>query len=122
MSYETVINFKEKLKMLSRLWSPGIIARVNDGHFKLVKFKGDFLWHRHHGTDEAFIVLYGEMTIDFRDRSTVVKQGEMLVVPKGVEHKPRARKECHALVFEAAGTLNTGDTGGSRTVSDPNWI
>jgi len=122
MSYETVINFKEKLKILSRLWSPGIIARVNDGHFKLVKFKGDFLWHRHHGTDEAFIVLKGEMTIDFRDRSTVVKQGEMLVVPKGVEHKPRALKECHALVFEAAGTLNTGDTGGSRTKSDPNWI
>jgi len=122
MSDATVINFKEKMKLLPRCWSPGIVARVNDAHFKLVKFKGEFVWHRHYGTDEAFIVLHGEMAIDFRDRSAVVKRGEMLVVPKGVEHRPRAKKECHALVLEAAGTLNTGDAGGIRTVSDPEWI
>lgn len=122
MSDETVINFKDKLRTLSRLWTPGVVARVNDEHFKLVKFKGEFVWHRHHETDEAFIVVKGKMTIDFRDHSEIVRKGEMLIVPKGVEHKPRAARECHALLLEAAGTLNTGDAGGGRTVEDPVWI
>lgn len=116
------INFKKKLNKFSEHWSPKIVAQMNDYHFKLVKFQGDFVWHSHNDTDETFIVLDGEMTIDFRDGKVDLNAGEMFVVPKGVEHKPSAKKECKTLLVEPADTINTGDAGGELTAEDDVWI
>jgi mannose-6-phosphate isomerase-like protein (cupin superfamily) len=111
----TAINFNEKFSKFSEHWSPKIIARMNDCHFKLVKFRGEFVWHEHTDTDEAFIVLDGEMEIHFRNDNVPVKKGEMIVIPKGVQHKTSAKNECQAMLVEAAGTVNTGDAGGDKT-------
>jgi mannose-6-phosphate isomerase-like protein (cupin superfamily) len=116
------INLKEKLAQFSDHWSPKIIAQMNDYHFKLVKFQGAFVWHRHDDTDEVFIVLDGKMSIDFKDGKVELKQGELFVVPKGVEHKPCAEKQCEIMLVEPAGTVNTGDTGGELTAEDNVWI
>ena len=116
------INLQEKLSKFSDHWSPKIIARMNDYHFKLVKFKGDFIWHRHVDTDEVFITLEGEMWIEFRDGRVQLKSGELFVVPKGLEHRPRAAKECKIMLVEPAGTVNTGDAGGDLTAADDVWI
>jgi mannose-6-phosphate isomerase-like protein (cupin superfamily) len=122
MQYNS-INLHDKLSEFSDHWSPKIVAAMNDYHFKLVKFQGDFVWHSHAETDEAFIVLEGEMRIDFRDGSVELKSGEMFVVPRGVEHKPFAEKECHLMLVEPAGTVNTGDAAdGARTAEDNVWI
>ena len=118
----TPINFKEKLSRFSEHWSPKIIAQMNDYHFKLVKFKGDFVWHRHDDTDEVFINLDGEMSIEFRDGKIDLKAGEMFVVPKGVEHKPIAENECKIMLVEPAGTVNTGNAGGEMTAENDIWI
>ena len=118
----TPVNFKEKLSKFSDHWSPKIIARMNDYHFKLVKFSGDFIWHRHHDTDEVFMVLDGEMSIEFRDGRVALKAGEMFVVQKGMEHKPFAERECKIMLVEPAGTVNTGDAGGGKTVEGSTWI
>jgi len=118
----TAINFKEKLAMFSEHFSPKIIAQMNDYHFKLGKFQGHFIWHKHTDTDETFIVLDGEMMIDFRDGKVELKPGEMFVVPKGAEHKPFADKECQIMLVEPAGTINTGDAGGDMTKKDDVWI
>ena len=121
MEYKA-INFDEKLARFSEHWTPKIVAKMNDYHFKLVKFRGNFVWHSHAETDEAFIVLGGEMAIDFRDGKIDLVKGEMFVVPKGVEHKPFAREECKVLIIEPAGTINTGDIGGQLTAKDNVWI
>ena len=122
MTHKAVVNFKDKLAKITEQWSPRIVAQLNDYHFKLVKLQGDFVWHSHADTDEVFVVLKGEMSIDFRDGTATLREGEMMVVPKGFEHKPRAEEECHVMLVEPAGTLNTGDVGGERTVLDPEWI
>lgn len=116
------INFKEKLSKFSEHWTPKIIAQMNDYHFKVVKFHGEFIWHSHDDTDEVFIVLDGEMSIEFRNGSVELKPGEMFVVPKGAEHKPFAETECKAMLVEPAGTINTGDAGGEMTADDNVWI
>jgi mannose-6-phosphate isomerase-like protein (cupin superfamily) len=116
------INLQEKLAKFSDHWSPKIIAQMNDYHFKLVKFQGDFVWHNHADTDEVFITLDGEMTIEFRDGKAHLKAGEMFVVSKGVEHKPFAEKECKIMLVEPAGTINTGHAGGDLTAEDNVWI
>ena len=116
------INLEEKFARFSEYWSPKIIARMNDYNFKLGKFQGDFVWHSHADTDEVFIVLDGAMRIDFRDGSVDFKAGEMFVVPKGVEHKPFAEKECKIMLVELSGTLNTGDVGGDLTAEENVWI
>lgn len=116
------INFEEKLAKFSEHWSPKIVAQMNDYHFKLVKLQGDFVWHSHADTDEVFVVLDGKMAIDFRDGRVDLERGEMLVVPKGVEHKPFAKEECRTLLIEPAGTINTGNTGGELTAKDNVWI
>jgi mannose-6-phosphate isomerase-like protein (cupin superfamily) len=116
------INLKEKLATFSDHWSPKIIARMNDYHFKLVKFQGDFVWHRHADTDETFIVIEGQMCIDFRDGRVDLKEGEIFVVPRGAEHKPFAEKECKIMLVEPAGTPNTGDSSGEMTARDNVWI
>ena len=114
----TAINLAQKLTQFSDHWSPKIVAQMNDYHFKLAKFQGEFVWHSHAETDEVFIVIDGHMSIDFRDGSVELKAGEMFVVPKGIEHKPVAEQECHVMLVEPAGTLNTGDTGGDLTADD----
>jgi mannose-6-phosphate isomerase-like protein (cupin superfamily) len=116
------INLEQKLSMLSQHWSPRVVAEMNDYQFKLVKLLGDFVWHDHKDTDEVFFVLSGEMEIGFRDRAVTVKAGELFVVPKGVEHITRAARECHALIIEPRGVLNTGDAGGARTAQNDLWI
>jgi len=116
------VNFNEKLARVKELWSPRIVAQLNDYHFKLVKFQGDFVWHRHAETDEAFIVLEGSMRIDFRDRSVALNPGEMYVVARGTEHKPFSASGCSVLLIEPAGTLNTGDSESDRRVELPEWV
>jgi mannose-6-phosphate isomerase-like protein (cupin superfamily) len=118
----TPINFREKFTKFSDHWSPKIIAQMNDYHFKLVKFQGDFVWHRHDDTDEVFIALDGEMSIEFREGRANLKAGEMFVVPKGLEHRPHAEKECKIMLIEPAGTINTGNAGGDLTAEDNVWI
>src|SRR5512143_1875691 len=108
MSYQP-INFQEKLQKFSEHWSPRIIAQLNDYHFKLAKVQGEFIWHDHPETDEVFIVVKGSLDILFRDGKVLLSEGEMFVVPKGVEHKPVAGNECHILLIEPAGTVNTGN-------------
>lgn len=121
MNY-SAISFKNKLGKFSERWSPKVIAELNDYQFKLVKIKGDFVWHSHPETDEAFIILDGKLSIDFRDGKVELSAGELFVVPKGVEHKPYAQDECSLLLVEPKGTLNTGDAGGELTAAQDLWI
>lgn len=117
----TVINLEDKLDRFTAHWSPKIIAQMNDYHLKVVKVLGDFVWHSHADTDEVFFVLRGELRIDLRDGPVTLKEGELLVVERGVEHKPFAERECHLLLVEPAGTVNTGDAGGALT-AEAEWI
>lgn len=121
MKYSAV-NIEEKFTKFSEHWLPKIIAQMNDYHFKVAKIQGDFVWHAHAETDEVFFVFDGELRIDFRDGSVMLSNGEMFVVPKGVEHKPFAEHECKIMLIEPAGTINTGDSGGDLTVKDNVWI
>jgi mannose-6-phosphate isomerase-like protein (cupin superfamily) len=116
------INLKDKLSLFTEQYSPRIVARMNDCHFKVAKFRGDFVWHSHPETDETFLVVEGEMRMDFREGSVRLKTGEMLVVPRGIEHKPYAEDECQVLLVEPAGTVNTGNAGGEMTVEEDVWI
>ena len=95
---------------------------MNDYHFKLVKFQGEFIWHSHEDTDEVFIVLHGSMKIEFRDGSVEVRSGEMFAVPKGIENRTVADQECHAMLVEPAGTVNTGDAVSRLTAQTDDWI
>ena len=116
------INFEEKLLKFSEHWSPKIIAQLNDYHLKLAKVQGEFVWHDHPETDEVFIVVKGQLKILFRDGNVLLNEGEMFVVPKGVEHKPVAENECHILLIEPAGTVNTGDVKDDLTAPNNIWI
>jgi mannose-6-phosphate isomerase-like protein (cupin superfamily) len=118
----TAINFAENLSLFQEQWTPKVIAEMNDYQFKVVKVEGDFVWHQHEDTDETFIVLEGELRIDFRDGPVNLSQGEMFVVPKGVEHKPYAAEEVKILLIEPRGVLNTGDEVGERTAENDAWI
>ncbi len=121
MNYQP-INFSEKLAKISEHWSPRNIAQMNDYHFKVVKIQGEFVWHDHPETDEVFIVLKGRFEIHFREGKVQLKEGEMFVVPKGMEHKPAAEQECHLLLVEPVGTVNTGDVVNERTAANDVWI
>ena len=112
------INFLSKLNSFSEHWSPKVIAEMNDYPFKLVKIKGEFTWHNHADTDETFIVLEGSMGIEFRDRTVQLSEGEMIVVPRGEEHKPFANEECKVLLVEPKGVGNTGAAGGELTADN----
>jgi mannose-6-phosphate isomerase-like protein (cupin superfamily) len=116
------INFAHKLSLFREQWQPKVVAELNDYQFKVVKLEGDFIWHRHVETDEAFIVLEGELRIDFRDGSVHLRAGEMYVVPKGVEHKPFAAREVKLLLIEPRGVPNTGDGESERTAQNDVWI
>ena len=119
---DAAINLISKLSLIKDHWSPRVIAEMNDVQFKLVKFQGDFVWHRHADTDEVFLVVEGEMQIGFRDREVTLRQGDLFVVPKGVEHITRAQHECHALIVEPRGVVNTGAAGGELTAGNDAWI
>ncbi len=112
------VNLKEKLAKFQDLWSPKIVGQVNDFHVKLVKVKGEFEWHHHDREDELFLVLRGRMTVQLRDGEVPLREGEFVVVPKGVEHRPVARKEAHVLLLEPATTVNTGNVRDGRTRTD----
>ena len=116
------INLKEKLSKFSDHWSPKIIAEMNDYQFKLVKIEGDFVWHNHTDTDEAFIVVEGKMKIEFENETVELNEGEMYVVPRGVEHKPCAETECKIMLVEPRGVVNTGNTEGDLTASNDVWV
>ncbi|NQZ83065.1 MAG: cupin domain-containing protein [Colwellia sp.] len=116
------INFKDKLSLINEHWSPKVITEMNDYQFKLVKFEGDFIWHDHPETDETFIVIEGDLRIDFRDSLVHLSTGEMYVIPKGVEHKPFAENEVQILLIVPKGIKNTGHEGGKRTAENDVWI
>jgi mannose-6-phosphate isomerase-like protein (cupin superfamily) len=116
------INLLQKFKLFDEQWSPKVIAEMNDYQFKIVKLSGDFIWHDHKDTDETFIVIEGDLRIDFRDGSVDISAGEMFVVPKGVEHKPFAREEVKLLLIEPRGVLNTGEEASERTAENDVWI
>ncbi len=119
----TPINLQYKLSLFTDQWSPKIIAQINDNQFKLAKLQGDFVWHSHPETDEVFIVLEGQLRIDFRDGAVTLDRGEMLVVPKGVEHKPCAVSGCHLMILVREGTVNTGDSPENELTADTRgWI
>ena len=122
MGTPAAIDLRAKLARVATPWTPRVVAELNDYQVKVVKLAGDFVWHRHDDTDELFIVLHGEMEVGFRDRDVTVREGEMIVVPRGVEHITRARAECHALIIEPRGVVNTGDAGGALTAAEDAWI
>ena len=121
-SAPSAINLAEKFGMFAAHWSPKIVAALNGQHVKLVKFRGEFVWHQHEQEDELFLVVRGSFQMEFRDRTVDVREGEMIVVPRGVEHRPVAPEEVCVLLFEPASTVNTGSAGGERTVAQPDWI
>jgi mannose-6-phosphate isomerase-like protein (cupin superfamily) len=116
------INLKEKLSKFSDYWSPKVIAEMNDYQFKLVKIQGEFVWHNHDDTDETFIVIEGEMKIEFENETVELSEGDMFVVPKGIEHKPWAENECKVMIIEPRGVVNTGNAEGDLTASNDVWI
>lgn len=118
----TAINLQAKLGGFSEHWSPRVVAEMNDYQFKLAKILGEFVWHAHEQTDEVFIVLSGEMTLEFRDGAVPLAAGEMYVVPRGVEHRPVAREECSIMLVEPRGVTNTGDADGAYTAPNDVWI
>src|SRR5206468_12873277 len=103
-------------------WSPKIVGEVNDCQVKLVKLAGEFVWHRHEKEDELFLVLEGSLRMRFRDGETALGPGELIIVPRGVEHLPVAEEECHVLLFEPRSTLNKGDVRNERTIEEPERI
>ncbi|EXU77341.1 cupin domain-containing protein [Erwinia mallotivora] len=117
-----VVNFHHKLNLLTEHWQPRIVAEMNNYQFKIVKILGDFVMHTHADTDEAFIVLEGQLRIDFLEGHVVVNAGEMYVVPAGTAHKTRAESEVRMLMIEPEGVTNTGDEGGERTAPNDVWI
>lgn len=112
---DDVVDINKKFALFSALWSPKVVARINDYEVKLVRIHGDFVWHTHENTDELFLVIVGRLTIQLHDRDVVLEPGQMFVVPRGVQHCPRADHEVQALLLEPAGVVNTGDAGGDLT-------
>ncbi len=112
------VNISEKLALFSDHWNPRIVGELNGQHIKLVKFKGEFVWHKHDDDDEMFYVLAGQFKMEFRDKSVDLREGEFLIVPRGVEHRPVVAEEVSVMLFEPAGTLNTGNTKGELTRKD----
>ncbi len=110
------VNLAEKLALFHEYWSPKIVGELNGQYVKVVKLKGEFVWHHHEDEDEMFLVLKGRLTLELRGRAVELNEGEFAIVPRGVEHRPVAADECHVLLFEPAATLNTGNVRSDRTV------
>ena len=116
------INLAEKFSRVPGPWLPCVVGALNGQHVKVVKFVGEFLWHSHANEDEMFLVVRGAFRMEYRDRSVDVREGEFVIVPRGVEHRPVAEEECSVLLFEPETTLNTGNVRGDRTVEHPEWV
>lgn len=113
------VNIAEKLALFTSHWDPKIVGELNGQHVKLAKFKGPFVWHQHEAEDELFLVIKGSFTMEFRDKTVELNEGEFILVPRGTEHRPVAEHEVHVLLFEPASTLNTGNVTGALTVPAP---
>ncbi|WP_434562846.1 cupin domain-containing protein [Pseudomonas sp. D2-30] len=122
MNHYSPINFAQKYALFHEQWAPKVVAEMNDYQFKIARLEGDFIWHTHADTDETFIVLEGELRIDFRDGAVMIGPGEMYVVKKGVEHKPSAEREVKLLLIEPRGVINTGEQINTRTAVNDVWI
>ncbi len=116
------VNFNQKLSLFREQWSPKVIAEMNDYQFKLVRLEGEFVWHHHEETDETFIVLEGELTIDLESGPVLLSAGEMLVIPRGMRHRPHATSEVKVLLVEPRGVVNTGDTASELTAAQDVWV
>lgn len=116
------VNFSDKFSRFSDYWSPKIAGEINDSYIKLVKVKGEFVWHHHENEDELFLVVKGKLTIKLRDQDITLDEGEFVIIPRGVEHCPVAQEEAHVLLLEPKTTLNTGNVSNERTVADPGRI
>lgn len=112
------INLEEKFQLFHEYWSPKIVGELNESYVKIAKFKGEFTWHIHDNEDEMFYVVKGVLTVKFRDKDVCLKEGETIIIPKGVEHMPVAENEVHVLLIEPKSTLNTGNVTNSKTVVD----
>ena len=112
------VNLQEKFGRFEDYWSPKILGEVNDSYVKAVKVKGEFIWHHHENEDEMFLVVKGTLRMRFRDRDVLVREGEFVIVPRGVEHMPVAEEETHILLLEPKTTLNTGNVQSERTVAE----
>ncbi len=112
------VNLARKLSLLDEHWSPKVVGELNGQHVKLVKLLGPFVWHHHDDEDELFLVVKGRFRMEYRDLSEWIEAGEFVVVPRGVEHRPVAEEEAHVMLFEPAGTVNTGSAGGGMTVAE----
>jgi mannose-6-phosphate isomerase-like protein (cupin superfamily) len=104
------INIKDKLSLFHDYWNPRIVAELNGQHVKLAKLQGEFIWHKHDNEDEMFLVIEGQLKMEFRDKTITINENEFIVVPRGVEHRPIADKEVSIMLFEPSTTINTGDT------------
>ncbi|HSR47556.1 MAG TPA: cupin domain-containing protein [Anaerolineales bacterium] len=116
------VNLSEKFSQIPELWSPRIAAELNGQYLKLARLKGEFIWHQHQAEDELFLVVQGELKIQFRKSEEVLRAGEFLVVPRGVEHRPVAEEEVHVILLEPTSTVNTGEIRDERTRLDLKWI
>jgi mannose-6-phosphate isomerase-like protein (cupin superfamily) len=112
------VNLSQKFSLFHEQWSPKLIGELNGQQIKIAKIQGEFVWHHHEAEDELFFVVQGQMTVKLRTNDIQLEEGEFLIVPRGVEHKPVAEQEAHILLFEPAGTLNTGNVQSERTVQD----
>ncbi len=112
------VNLAEKLSRFAEHWSPKIVGELNGQMVKLVKFNGPFVWHHHNHEDELFYVVKGSFDMEFEDKTVTINEGEFIILPRGVEHRPNAKKECEVLLFEPATTLNTGNVENERTVRE----
>ena len=118
----TPINLSQKFLLFNEYWNPKIAGELNDSYVKLAKLKGEFDWHHHDNEDELFLVVKGQLLMKFKEKDVLVNEGEIIIVPKGIEHKPVAEKEAHILLIEPKTTLNTGTTVNERTRRDLDWI
>ena len=116
------VNLADKFALFDAYWSPKIVGELNDSYVKIVKVKGEFVWHQHEKEDELFLVVKGTLVIRLRDREIVLREGELTIIPHGVEHQPVAAEEAHVLLLEPKATLNTGDVRNERTVDEPERI
>jgi mannose-6-phosphate isomerase-like protein (cupin superfamily) len=116
------VNLVQKFSLFQEYWSPKIAGELNDSYIKLVKFKGEFVWHHHDSEDELFLVIKGRLLIKLRDRDIFLEEGEFVIIPRGVEHLPIAEEEAHVLLLEPKTTLNTGNVRDEKTLLNPEWI
>jgi len=116
------VNLRQKVASIPALWTPGIVGELNGQYVKLARVQGEFIWHTHDDEDECFVVLQGRLRIEFRDGEVTIEEGEMYVVPRGVEHRPVAEQECHLLLFEPVSTRHTGTVDDPRTAKSLEWI